>query len=1119
MSSISSFRPMLLACLLGFVFPLGHAEAIKPLARHPALGPNSIAFRYADDIWTVPRTGGDAVRLTATNKVTAGPFFSPDGKWIAYSANFEDNVDVYVMPADGGQSHRLTYHPQKDEVVGWMPDSTAILFNSSRGMRRDITRIFRVTVDGKGIPQPYPLPSSNSGSISPDGSHLAYVPFFQWQASWKRYRGGQTTPIWIVDLKTLDLEKIPRENSNDFNAMWIGNKIYFLSDRNGPVSLFSYDTQSHKVDDLLSKHKLDLKSATAGPGGITYEQFGDIHLYDLNTHSEHAIPIAIRNELPELREHLIHADPKQIQNLTLSPTGERAAVEVRGDIYTIPHEKGDTRNLTHSADAADRDPSWSPDGKWVAYFSDRSGDYALYLQEQNGLGAVKKIDLGNPPSFFYQPIWSPDSKHILYTDKRLTLWYVDVDGGTPVKIYTDFAETASSLDPSWSPDSQWIVYTKALPSSYHVIEAYSLATHKSVQLTDGMSEVRHPVFDHSGKYLYFTASTDIGPAINGFDLSNSNRPVTSSVYLMILSKDEVSPLKPESDEEKVGGEKKDDKDKDKDKDSKKTSDDSKKEKKDESKDKDKDKDEKKPAPVKIDVEGIGQRILALPMPPANYVQLSTGKDGMLFAAEGNIVTNPAGQPEDKGMILHRFDLSKRKEESVLSGFSFYTLSFDGSKIMYRQGDNLQLASVDDLKPNGSPDTKTFNLSNMEGLTNPRAEWMQMYHETWRIERDFFYDPHYHGLDLKRTEVEYAPYLDRLGSRSELDYLFIEMLGNLTVGHEFINGPPENPSGVTGTGLLGADYVVEGDHYKFARIYTGENWNPRLNAPLTQPGINVKEGELLLAVNGRDVHASDNLYSFFQGTAGRQTVLRVGSKADGSDGRDVTVVPLGSEEQLRTYAWVEGNRRLVDEKTNGRVAYVYIPDTADGGYTYFNRYFYAQVGRQAAILDERFNHGGKLADYVIDALRRPQIALIRSREGADQIEPGGAIFGPKIMMVNQHAGSGGDAMPWMFRKENIGKLIGTRTWGGLVGIGGYPALLDGGYVTAPRVGIYGTSGEFEVENKGVAPDITVEMTPKECQNGNDPQLERAIQEILQELQANPLPTYKQPTFPDYHQQDK
>jgi tricorn protease len=1117
MPSSSYLQRLFLAWILFISLHSLHAQGINPLARHPALGQNAIAFLYADDLWTVPRSGGEATRLTATHGVKDGPFFSPDGKWLAYSASFEGNVDIYVIPSEGGQPRRLTYHPGRDTVVGWTPDSNAVLFTSNRDARRDIQRLYRVTLDGKGLPQPFPLPSSDAGALSPDGTRIAYVPFFQWQHSWKRYRGGQTTPIWIVNLKSLDLERIPRENSNDFNAMWVGDKVYFLSDRNGPVALFSYDPNTHNVEEVVANHGLDFKSATSGPGGIAYEQFGDIHLYDLNTHSQHPVPISIRNDLPELREHLIHPDPKLLQNLALSPTGERAAVEVRGDIYTIPHEKGDTRNLTHSADAADRDPAWSPDGKWIAYFSDRSGNYALYLQEQNGLSPARRIDLGAPPSFFYSPTWSPDSKRIAYTDKRLNLWYVDIDAGVPVKVDTDYSEIASSLDPNWSPDSQWLVYTKDLPSDYHAIYAYSLATHKSQQLTDGMSDARHPVFDHSGKYLYFVASTDIGPAADSFDLSADNHPVTSSAYLIVLPKDETSPLKPESDEETIadkkedknGEQKSDKKDQRNDKDAEKEAD-----KRD-----DNDSNDQQTPTVKIDFEGIDQRILALPMPAANYVQLQAGKDGILFALEGDVVQNPAGLPDDEGDSLHRFDLSKRKEDVVLNEISTFLVSFDGNKILYRQGDNLLLAAIDDLKPDGLPQTKNFNLANMEVMTNPRVEWRQMYHETWRIERDFFYDPHYHGLDLQRAEAEYAPYLDRLGSRSELDYLFEEMLGNLTVGHEFIGGPPDPPSGVTGTGLLGADYGIEGNRYKFVRIYTGENWNPNLHAPLTEPGVNVRDGELLLAVNGQELHASDNLFRFFQGTSGKQTVLRVGSKPDGSNGRDVTVVPIGSEEQLRTYAWIEGNRRLVEKRTNGRVAYVYLPDTADGGFTYFTRYFYAQVGKQAAILDERFNHGGKLADYVIDALRRPVQAFTEGRDGANHVEPGGAIFGPKIMLINQHAGSGGDALPWLFRKEQIGKLIGTRTWGGLVGIGDYPALLDGGTVTAPRMGVYGTTGQFEVENRGIQPDITVEMTPKECQNGNDPQLERTIQEIVKELDADPLPTYKRPPFPDYHQQDQ
>jgi tricorn protease len=950
---------------------------------------------------------------------------------------------------------------------------------------------------------------------------LAYVPHIQWQAAWKRYHGGQTTPIWIADLKDSSITKVPRDNSNDHYPMWVGDTVYFLSDRNGAVSLFAYDTKSKQVSEALHSDGFDFKTASVGPDAIVIGQFGAIKLYDLNTHQAKNVPIRVSGDLDAVRPHFAKVDPKRIQNFGISPTGARAVFEAWGEIFTVPTDKGDIRNLTHSPAVADRDPAWSPDGKSIAYFSDESGEYELCIRAQNGLGEVRHINPGNPPSFFYTPAWSPDSKKIAYSDKRLNLWYVDLDNPKPKVIDTDYfgGFGPTQLSQTWAPDSKWVAYSKQLPSGQHAIFVYSLEQGKFFQITDGMSDALYPAFDKNGKYLYFTASTDVALSTAGLDMTSQEHRVTRSAYVAVLSKDLPSPLVPESDEEKSKEEKKANQGKDKGKAADKSAADKDADKDKDAKD-DKDKKKEEPVVVKIDIEGIGQRILSLPIPARNYVNLLAGKSGFLFLSEGPTVITEDNQ-EDLPQTIQKFDLSKRKVDKLLDEVNDYAVSFDGEKILYRKAKSWTTVSTDEPASPGGPPKPGLGPLKLDGwqmYVEPRAMWKQIYNETWRIERDFFYDPGYHGLDLAKTKKKYEPYLDGIASRNELTYLFQECLGELTVGHMFVGGGerPE-PKKVKG-GLLGADYSLENGRYRVAKVYDGENWNPGLQAPLTQPGVNVKAGDYILAVNDRELHSSDNIYSFFEETAGKQVVLKVGANPDGKGSREVTVVPVDSEEGLRHLAWIESNRRKVDQATGGRVAYVYVPNTAGGGYTSFNRYFFSQVGKEAVIIDERFNEGGQLADYIIDYLKRPIMSKVVTREGHDWSSPTEAIYGPKVMIINEMSGSGGDALPWYFRKAGLGPLIGTRTWGGLVGIGGYPELLDGGRVTAPRAAIYGLNGEWEVENHGVPPDYEVDLDPAAFRQGHDAQLDKAIDVVMQQLKEHPLPQYKRPAYPNYHEHD-
>ncbi|MEO8647581.1 MAG: PDZ domain-containing protein [Acidobacteriota bacterium] len=1063
------------------------AQSDRPmLFRQPTMNAADIVFVYSGDLWKVPRSGGSAARLTSGAGSESSPYFSPDGNWIAFTGEYDGNVDVYVMPANGGEPKRITYHPGNDVVIGWARDGRSVLFLSARSGGMPTPKMYTMPVSGEGLPTELPFPmAGGAAAFSPDGSRIAYMPLSPAFVQWKKYRGGRTTKVWIGNLNDSAVEEIPKQNSNDYTPMWLGDKIYFLSDRNGRnVTLYSFDTGSKKVAEAVPNTGLDLKTASAGPDGIVYEQFGAINVFNAANGKSSRVPITLNGDLSQVRPRYEKV-AQRIQNLTISPAGARAAFEARGEIISVPAEKGNARNLTNTPGVAERDPAWSPDGRWIAYFSDESGEYALHLREQNGIGEVRKISLGNPSSYFYTPRFSPDSKKILFTDKRLNVWYVDLEKGTPVKVDTSVYENPFQvLDPSWSPDSKWIVYTKQLRNRLCAVHVYSIESAKATQLTDGLSDARFAVFDRSGKYIYFTASTDNGQTNGWLDMSSFPFQTSRSVYALVLKRTDPSPLSPESDEEKIAEPKPD-----------------------------APKPPAKPEPVTvtIDFDKIGQRIVALPLPARDYQAIVPAKAGTFFLLE-NVPSSGTSAAPQVGFALHRFDIDKRKADKVLDGVTGFDVSANGEKMIFGQaGGRFTIASTTaPMKPGEG----VLNVGEMEVYVDPRAEWKQMYHEAWRVQRDFFYDPSFHGLDLAAAEKRYAPYLDSVASRADLNYLFQEMLGNMSVGHHNAGGG-DSPQPVRYSGgLLGADYSIANGRYRFAKIFDGENWNPGLVAPLTQPGVNVQEGEYLISVNGRDVRSTDNIYSFFQETAGKQVVIRVGTNPDGSGSRQVTVVPVGSENGLRNLAWIEGNRRKVYELSGGKLAYVYLPNTGGAGYTNFNRYYFAQIDREGAVIDERFNGGGSAADYMIGYMTKPLMNYWSTREGEDFTTPVSAIYGPKSMIINEYSSSGGDLLPWLFRENKVGTLVGRRTWGGLVGIYSYPTLIDGGQVTAPRVAFRNLKGELDVENKGVPPDVDVDLDPRMWRAGRDSQLEKAVEVTLAEVKKSPATKPAKGGFPNY-----
>lgn len=1077
-----------LKCLLILIVILLCASAVSAqgtrLLRQPTVSRDSVAFEYGADLWIVARSGGQARRLTSTPSVETEPHFSPDGSQIAFTATVAGNTDVYVVPTSGGDPKRITYHPALDEVRGWTPDGKRVIFVSDRDSAPHAhSRLWTADLNG-GLPEPLPMPKAYTGAFSPDGRKLAYeevsvAMFPTWaqnqSSQWRHYRGGRTHPIRVMNVSDYSVEQLPWSNSNDTNPMWIGNTIYFLSDRNHTVNLFAYRTDNKNLTQVTRHEDFDIMSASAGSDAIVYEQAGYIYLVDSKTAQARRLTIEVSGDFPWARPQFKKI-AGMIRSAGLSPTGVRAVFEARGDIFTVPAEKGDYRNLTQSSGAHDRSPVWSPDGSQIAWFSDASGEYQLMFGDPSGITKPRAVAL--PSSAFFSALgWSPDGKQLLFQDNHLNIWTLEVASGKTTKIDTDaFYDPSHQPDAVWSPDSKWIAYSKVLDSHMRAVFIYSVAEGKAVQLTDGMSDAISPAFDSGGKYLYFLASTDYGPKSGWLEMSSLDRPVRRAIYLVVLSSSDASPLLPETG------------------------------------------DEPRPAPsdaeaaprpkperaagpptVKIDFAGLSQRILALRVPPGDYADLQSGGPGAIFYLEPMNPNAPGA-----GFRLQRFQLKERTAAPFLEGIRSYSLSEDKKKLLYQApgpgGGRWGIVAIDRPAKVGDG---AINVGQVETLVDPRAEWAQIFRETWRLQREYFYDAKMHGADWQAVYDKYRPLVDFVAHRSDLSYLIATVGGELTVGHSYLSGPGDVPGGeeAVSVGLLGADFAVENGHYRIRRIYNGENWNPELQSPLSAPGIQVSEGDYILEVNGRPLALPTNIYAAFEGTAGHQTLIRVSKSPTMEGSRVLTVVPVASDQGLRTRAWIEANRRRVDELSGGRLAYVWLPNTGGAGYSYFTRYYYSQQQKEGAIIDERYNQGGMVADYIVNELDRKLLGYFALRDGKTSTSPTAGIYGPKVMIINESAGSGGDALPYYFHLRKIGPLVGTRTWGGLVGTLGVPSTIDGGGITAPCLAFYDLSGKWAVENEGVPPDIEVEYTPSEVIKGRDPQLERAVQEAMKLLDKN------------------
>ncbi|HEX6323532.1 MAG TPA: PDZ domain-containing protein [Vicinamibacterales bacterium] len=1147
MSVRALIRPLLFVSILTLAFMIARPEArpaaapetgapvtqdagATKLLRSPSISATHIAFVYANNIWTVERAGGVARRLTSFQGQTINPKYSPDGKWIAFSGDYAGNTDVYVIPAGGGEPKRLTWHPGADLVQGWTHDGTAVMFASGRATWAPSAapRFWTVPAAG-GVEEPMALPRAYQGKISPDGSRVAYRLNTSWDEERRNYRGGQNRPVWIVDLKSYDLVTPPWTNSHDKDPVWHGDTVYFLSDRDGVSNVWSFEPRAKRLAQVTTFTDFDVKTLDAGPAGIVFEQAGMVHELDPKTARSRPVTITATGDFPWMMPRWEDVSSR-VTNLSLSPTGRRIVVEARGEIFTIPAEKGDVRNLTNSAGSAERQPSWSPDGKYVSYFSDKSGEYTLMLAAQDGLSPPREIALPNP-TFYYTPSWSPDSKKLMYSDNNLNLWVMDVASGQAKKVGRDpWMVPERTLNPSWSPDSKWVAYASRLNTLYRAIFVSNVDTGETKQITDGLSDATWPVWDAGGKYLWFFASTDFGLASQWLDMTSYEYDPTFGLYLAVLKKDEPSPLLPESDEESgmaastappstpgapgdpgrtpgqggrggrggnaaqtpaEGGAQTPPPAR-----------------------------AARPVTVQIDFDGLQNRIIAIPgIPARGYTNLQAGVAGTVFYVEPAAAGGGRGGAGG-GATLQRYRLSDRRAAPFVAGAAQYDVSADGRKLLYRTGGggggrggrggaaagaggvSLFLVDADRNAPQAGAGRIDATL---RMYLDPKAEFQQIFNEGWRLQRDYLYVQNAHGADWAEMKSMYGQLLPHVRHRADLNYLLDNMGAELAVGHSYVRGGdmPDVPN--SPGGLLGADFTIDNARYRIARIYDTESWNPELRAPLAAPGVMVSAGDYILAINGVELRAPDNIYRLLDGTANRQTVLAVNNRPSMDGARTVTVVPVTNEQGLRTRAWVEHNRRLVDKLSNGQLAYVHVPNTGQGGYTSFNRYYFAQQDKKGAIIDERFNGGGSAADYIIEVLQRDFDGYFNNVAGDRMMftSPSAGIWGPKVMIINEMAGSGGDLMPYMFRRRKIGPLVGKRTWGGLVHTADTPGFIDGGSMIAPRGGFLDREGNWAVENEGVAPDIDVENYPKDVIAGRDPQLERAVDEALRLLKLHPV----------------
>ncbi len=1056
------------------------------LLRMPDIHGDTVVFVYAGDLWTVNRAGGTARRLTTFAGMERFPKFSPDGKWIAFTGDYDGNDEVYVIPAGGGEPRRLTWHPGSDQVITWSPDSREVYFRSKRlSPNRRYDRMFHVPVGG-GWPEPVALPICERISFSPRGTDLAaYTELNREFRTWKRYTGGTAEDIWIYDFKANRSEKITDWVGTDRFPMWHGDRIYFNSDReNWKLNLYAYDVSTKAVTKLTDFKEYDVRWPSLGGDAIVFENGGWLYVVDLPDGTPRKIPVELSTDAVWARPALTRVSDL-IGGASVSPSAKRVAFEARGDLFTVPAEHGDVRPLTADSGVYQRYPAWSPDGRWISCFSDATGEYELYVLPQDGSTPPRQVTSGSR-SFRFSQAWSPDSKTVAFADKTWSLWTADVATGKTTRV--DKSEVADITEYAWSPDSRWLAYVKLDDNNMGSIFLRARDGGEPVRVTGALTDDYAPAFSADGRYLYFLSNRHFNPTFGDFAFEYVLTDATG-IYAVALAADTPEPFPPRSDEETPGagdaqGGNKAGKSGDT---------------------------EAKEVTVRVDPEGIGDRISEVPVPAGNYRDLAATGDKLFFLSREEAGGDDEDEAPRGGAVLKYFDTAKREVKTVLAGVRSYQLTPDGAKVLVQAGRSWAIVdAAEDQKPGDG----TLDTSGLETVVDFPAEWKEMFVDAWRLERDFYYDPAMHGVDWPAMRERYEPLVAYVRYRDDLNYVIGELIAELSTSHTYVGGGDRPEVRRIGVGLLGADFEADrgAGRYRFSRILRLSNWDETVLAPLAQTGVEVHEGDYLIAVDGEPVTTDRSVYAWFQNADGKQVRITVNSRPSDEGGRTYTVKPVGNEIPLRYEAWVEANRERVYAATGGEVAYIHMPDTAMEGVKRFSRDFYNQTDKKGLILDGRYNSGGFIPDYMVDRLSRPFLGYWSNREGRDSRTPGAAIEGPKACVTNSWAGSGGDAIPYFFREAGLGPIVGTRTWGGLVGISRDIRLMDGGGVTMPDFGFWIPGKGWQVENHGVDPDHVVLNRPEEVMAGHDPQLEKAIELVKAALAAAP-PAAKRPPYPD------
>lgn len=1054
-------------------------ERLTRLLRQPDIHGDQIAFVYAGDLWVASAQGGDARRLTSGDGMEYFPKFSPDGRWIAFTGDYSGSRQVFVISVDGGAPRQLTFYndvgplPPRggidNRVLDWTPDGKNILFLPHRLPWSDrMARPYIVPAAG-GMETPLATPEAGGGAYSPDGKKLVYTPIEREFRTWKRYRGGRAQDVWIYDLAANKAEQITNTPYTDNQPVWIGDTIYFTSDRPatagesvaGRLNLWAYDTKSKQSRRVTKHDDYDVLWPSADKSQVVYENGGYIYRFDAATSKSERVPIRVygdfRNTLPYHR-----SVTGNIQEFGLSPSGARALFVARGEIFTVPAKEGEVRNLTQTPGIRERDASWSPDGKWIVYLSDKSGDYEVYVRPADNASGERQVTT-NAKAWRFTPVWSPDSKLLAFSDKDESLYVLDVASGKVTNVDKDRFGDITQY--SWSPDSRWIAYTKLNEARFNSIYAYDVPAGKSYRLTSGMTDDTNPVFDPKGRYLYFLSNRDFNLTFSAWEFNYVYTDPTR-VYVAVLAADGPALFLPQSDEEKASAppapaaaatEEK--------------------------------KDEKKDAKlvVKIDPAGFENRVRAIPGAPGAYSRLAGVSNGVLYIKG------------DSERSLKLYNIDDRKEETVLDTVTNYDLAAGGEKLIARLG---QAYTIVAPKPGQKPNETLLKLDNMEMRIDPRAEWAQEFDDAWRILRDWFYDPGMHGLDWNAIRTKYGQLVPFVAHRADLDYVLGEVAGELNAGHVYVGSPSDINTDRIDNGLLGAEIVADSGVFRIAKIFPGENWHESFRSPLTEPGVKVKEGEYILAVDGVPTRGVDNFYRLLENKADRVVTLLVNGKPDAAGAREERVRPVKRETNLRYLDWVASRRAYVDKASGGRIGYMHLPNTAAEGNRELFKSFYPQVDKDALIIDDRYNGGGFIPDRMIELLDRPVLNYWARRGVEPGATPAYAHVGPKAMLINGYSSSGGDALPYYFRKRKLGTIIGTRTWGGLIGISGNPPLMDGGSISAPQFRFFDTEGMWAVEGVGVAPDIEVVDRPDLVAAGQDPSLEAAVKLLMDQLAKNP-----------------